>query len=160
MNVINTYIKNIGLLVISLFSLNACVATTNTGYSNSSSYNTYKPKPSVNHRFVAEKWYLTKINNRTYQGQRITLEISTKKRVTGFSGCNRYFASVDVLRGDQLKFGTIGSTRKLCTDRNSNQLEKQYLGILRGVTHFNKSSHRLVLEGGYGNLSFYKKSTR
>ncbi len=143
----------IALLFVPVFGLTACVGT---GYD--SNYGAYRPvSKDIG---MTEKWFLTELNNTPYQGPRITLEISTENRVNGFSGCNRYFASVDVLRGDQLKFGSVGSTKKLCADYNSNQLENKYLGVLRGITHFNKSSNRLVLNGGYGNLTFYKKSVR
>lgn len=143
----------IALFLVSVFGLTACVGT---GYD--SNYSSYRPVSKD--VAMTEKWFLTNLNKAPYQGPRITLEISTENRVSGFSGCNRYFASVDVLREDQLKFGSVGSTRKLCADHNSNQLEKKYLGVLRGITHFNKSNNQLVLEGGYGSLTFYKKSVR
>jgi len=153
MNKVNSTV----LFLVSIFGLTSCVSTIGTGYDSNYGSSRPVPKDSV---AMTEKWFLTKLNNGPYQGQRITLEISTDKRVSGFSGCNRYFASVDVLRGDQLKFGTVGSTRKLCADPNSNQLERKYLDVMRDVTHFNKSNNRLVLKGSSGNLVFYKKSVR
>ena len=152
-----TILKTMGLLLVSIFGLNACVAT-NSNYSNGSSYNTYEPvvKPS----FVSEKWFLTKINNLPYKGQRITLNLSSQKKASGFSGCNRYFISDVKVNGNQLKFSSIGSTKKLCVDYNSNQLERRYLDALRDTTHFEKNNNRLVLTGSSSSLVFYKRSAR
>jgi heat shock protein HslJ len=147
------------IFLVSLFGLNACVAT-NTTYPNGSSDNTYQPKPSTTQGFTAERWFLTKINNAPYQGKRITLNISTENKVSGFSGCNRYFVSDIDVSGSRLRLGSVGSTRMMCADYNSNNLEKRYLSALRGVTHFQRSNSRLVLEGREGSLVFYKKSRR
>jgi len=155
-----TLLKTMGLLLVSVFGLNACVAT-NTTYSNGSSgYSTYKPKPAVKPQFTTEEWVLASLNNTSYRGPKITLQLSSQKRVSGFSGCNRYFSSAVEVNGNRLRFGTISSTKKLCTDRNSNQVEKSYLQALRGVTHFNKINNRLVLKGTYSNLIFYKNGKR
>ena len=153
------YSHSIMIFLVSLFGLSACVAT-NTTYQNGSSDNTYQPKPSKNHGFAAERWFLTKIDNAPYKGKRITLNISTEKKVNGFSGCNRYFVSNIDISGSRLRFGSVGSTRKLCADNNSNNLEQRYLAALRGVTHFQRSDSRLVLEGRTGSLIFYKKTRR
>jgi heat shock protein HslJ len=130
---------------------------TNANYSNGSSYNnTYQPKPATTHGFTTENWRLTKINNTPYQGRRITLNISTTNKVNGFSGCNRYFVSDINVRGNQLRFGSVGSTKKLCIDHNSNNLEKRYLAALRSVSHFQRGNNRLVLNGRFGSLVFHK----
>jgi len=154
-------VSSIVLFFVTMFTLTACVPAT-SGYDSNSNSNSnsgsYRP---VSKDFVIdEKWFLTELNNAPYQGPRITLEISKGNRVSGFSGCNRYFGSVDVLRNNQLRFESVASTRKLCIDRESNLLEKKYLGILREVTNFNKSNSHLKLYGSYGNLTFYKKSVR
>ena len=156
------FIKTISLSLISLLGLSACVSTTNTNYSNSSSYSTYTPKPSTTRGFVAEKWYLTSIDNKPYQGRRITLNITTENKVNGFSGCNRYFVSNVKVNGNgnQIKFGSVGATKKLCMDSNSSQLERRYLEALGAVDYFDRNKNRLVLSGRLGNLIFYKKSRR
>lgn len=156
-----TLLKTMGLLLVSVFGLNACVAT-NTTYSNGSSggYNTYKPKPTVKPQFTTEGWVLASLNNASYRGPRITLQLSSQKRVSGFSGCNRYFSSTIEVNGNRLRFGTVSSTKKLCTDQNINQLENRYLNVLRSISYFEKSSNRLVLNGDSGSLTFYKKSMR
>ena len=146
----------IAFLYVSTFTLTACVSSVGPSYSSKSS----SARPVSKDVVMTEKWFLTELNNAPYQGPRITLEISTGNRVIGFSGCNRYFSSVDMFSGDRVKFGSVGSTRKLCADHNSNQLEQRYLGALRSVTHYNKSNNRLVLKDDYSSLTFYRKSVR
>jgi heat shock protein HslJ len=160
MKIINTIIKMMSLLLVSLFGLNACVAT-NANYGNGSSYNdTYRPKPAATSGFSTENWTLTSINNSPYQGRRVTLNISTTNKVNGFSGCNRYFVSDINVSGNQLRFGSVGSTKKFCVDQNSNNLEQRYLSALQDVSHFQRGNNRLVLNGRSGNLVFHKSSTR
>ncbi len=159
-----SFIKTISLSLVSLLGLNACVSTTNTDYSNSSSYSTYTPKytpkPATTKGFVAEKWYLVTIDNKAYQGRRITLNMSTENKINGYSGCNRYFVSNIKVNGNQIKFGSVGATKKLCMDDNSSQLERRYLEALGGVDYFDRNLNRLVLSGRFGSLVFYKKSRR
>ncbi len=149
------FFNSIVLLIVSTLGLTACISS--VGTDSTSNYGSYSA--ASKEVVMTEKWFLTTLNNTPYQGPRITLQISADNRVSGFSGCNRYFASGVEVRGDQLKFGSVGSTRKLCVDK-STQLERQYLEALRGVTHFNKSKNRLVLSSHYSHLTFYKKSAR
>ena len=148
--------KNILILFVSLLGLTACAATT-VGTNNTTNQGTYKPvsKDTV----ATEKWYLTSINNAPYRGPRINMSLSSQQRVNGFSGCNRFFASVSELDMTRIRFGSVGSTKMLCTDRNSNQLERTFLSALRNVTHYQKDDHRLVLNGAT-KLVFMKKSMR
>ena len=147
--------KNIMILLIALLGLTACAAT--TVKPNNSNQGTYKPvsKDAV----MTEKWYLTSINNAPYQGPRINMSLSSEQRVSGFSGCNRFFASVSELDMTRIRFGSVGSTKILCRDRHSNQLERTFLNALRAVTHYQKDDHRLVLNGAT-KLVFMKKTMR
>ncbi|MCF6189932.1 MAG: META domain-containing protein [Cocleimonas sp.] len=145
--------KNILILLVSLLGLTACAATT-VNNTNQGSY-----KPVSRDTVATEKWYLTSINNASYHGPRINMNLSSQQRVNGFSGCNRFFASVTELDMTRLRFGSVGSTKMLCTDRNSNQLERTFLTALRGVTHYQKNDQRLVLNGAT-KLVFMKKTMR
>jgi len=141
------------ILLGALLGLTACAATT----VNNTHQGTYKPVSRD--AATTEKWYLTSINNAPYRGPRINMSLSSQQRVSGFSGCNRFFASVSELDMTRIRFSSVGSTKMLCTDRNSNQLERTFLNALRGVTHYQKDDHRLVLDGAT-KLVFYKKSAR
>lgn len=147
--------RNILIIFVTLLGLTACgAATVKPDNANQGVY-----KPASKGKVVMEKWYLTRINNAPYQGPRINMSLSSAQRVSGFSGCNRFFASVTELDMTRLRFGSVGSTRMLCTDRVSNQLERTFLTALRGVRHYQKNDHQLVLNGAT-KLVFIKKSTR
>jgi len=141
--------KGILILLVSMLGLTSCAAT-------KVGDNGYKPKAN---NALTEKWYLTSINNAGYQGPRINMQLTSQQRVNGFSGCNRFFASVSELDMTRLRFGSVGSTKKLCVDRNANQLERTFLNALRGVTHYQKDDRRLVLNGAT-KLVFMKKRAR
>jgi len=146
--------KNFLILLVSLLGLTACATTTVDSHNTNQS--TYKP---VAKNAITEKWYLTSINDAPYQGPRINMTLSSKQRVSGFSGCNRFFASVSELDMTRIRFASVGSTRMLCTDRKSNQLERTFLSALRGVTHYQKNESRMVLNGAT-KLVFMKKTMR
>jgi heat shock protein HslJ len=71
-------------------------------------------------------------------GQPITLDFSTesgKRRVNGYSGCNRYTGTYD-LKDGKLTFGPLASTRMACMTGAGGALEQPYL---TGLTHIAKS---------------------
>ncbi|WP_323121677.1 META domain-containing protein [Burkholderia alba] len=65
-------------------------------------------------------------------GEPIKLALSTEtgmRRVSGFSGCNRYMGSYDVKNG-VLSFGPLAGTRMACPASLGGQLESTYLDAL------------------------------
>lgn len=153
----------LGIAVLIAFSLglSACYSTNvNSNYPGTYGSSGGVNKPITKDAVVTEKWVLTKINNTTYQGGRVTLELSSEKKVFGFSGCNRFFASVVELTSNKLRFGPIGSTKMLCANQDSNALERNYLNALRNVTNYQKDDYRMVLTGSSTNLVFMKEGTR
>ena len=151
--------KNINILFLSFISLGliSCVSPSANNDSNNGSY---KQKPAARNVVMSEIWFLTQINNASYQGPRITLQISDQNRISGFSGCNRYFAPVSQFSGNTIRLGAIGSTKRACADGNSNRLEHNYLNALGNVSNYQRSGNRLVLEGNGTSLTFLKKSKR
>jgi heat shock protein HslJ len=93
------------------------------------------------------QWELTRWTDATGQqrtvphgdnGEPITLNLSTeggKRRVSGFSGCNRYMGSYEVKDG-KLAFGPLAGTRMACASGAGAALEQPYLS---GLTHIAKS---------------------
>ena len=147
--------RNILILLVSLLGLTACTATTvKPDNTNQGAY-----KPVIKDKVITEKWYLTSINNAPYRGPRINMILTSQHRVSGFSGCNRFFASVSELDMTRIRFGSVGSTKMLCADQKSNQLERTFLNALRSVTQYQKDNNRLVLNGAT-KLIFMKKTMR
>ncbi len=126
-------------------SLTACVASPGGTGSSADQQPVYTD--------FSGNWVLSRINGSGYSGARITLQIENN-RVSGFSGCNRYFASVERLGDGRVNVGFIGSTKKLCVRGNANQIESAYLGALRRSQYYRVSGNRLVLEGNGSNLVF------
>jgi len=145
-------IKLIILFMVSTLGLGACVTT--VGTTANSNYNSSRPISSDT--IIKEKWLLESINNVSYRDSKVSLQLSNQRRINGYSGCNRFFASVTELTENRIQFGSVGSTRKLCSNPRSNQLEKTFLNALRGVTHYQKNVNRLVFEGSRARLVFYK----
>lgn len=132
------------LLVISSYGLFSCAATTR--YPE-------KPKPSASASLTGQ-WFLTSLNGSGYQGSRISLQFNEKSRISGHSGCNRYFASSSRPTNGSLNFGFIGSTKKLCASQQANQLESVYLQALKQVQYYQLKGNQLVLGGNSTNLVF------
>jgi len=60
-----------------------------------------------------------------------TLEFQEPGQVGGNAGCNRYFGSVS-LHGNEVTFGQLGSTRKMCAPAIMDQ-EQKFLAALEAV---------------------------
>lgn len=67
----------------------------------------------------------------------LTLTLADDGRAYGNAGCNHWFAQYS-LAGNQLSFGTIGSTRKLCAPAVMEQ-EKRFLQALTKVERWDIS---------------------
>lgn len=72
-----------------------------------------------------------------------TLEIDLKEnRITGNSGCNNYFASIEHYSSTALSFSAIGATRILCLSEN---IESDYFQALQEVTTYKIQANTLSL---------------
>jgi len=90
-------------------------------------------------------WTLMELNGRAVTSTRVpTLLFDQADRISGFAGCNSYFATYHV-QGAQLHVAEIGSTRMACTDERSTATEQQYLEALRTVTRWDRSGPTLTL---------------
>ncbi len=132
-------------MLVTSFTLTSCVAT-DGGYQGNN-------KPAAYNNSLGGHWILSNINNSAYSGTRITLQVENNK-VSGFSGCNRYFTSTTQQGGGVLNFGFIGSTKMLCSNHESNQLEAAYLRSLRLVRSYQLRGNQLILQGNGTNLIF------
>jgi heat shock protein HslJ len=65
-------------------------------------------------------------------------------KVTGTSGCNRYFAAVTGDESGELVFSGMGATRMACPEP-AMDLERRYLNILAGASSYSFLGGRLVL---------------
>lgn len=75
----------------------------------------------------------------------LTLEFDTdNKKVSGFSGCNRFFGDYTI-EGNTLSFGALGTTRKMCAPKD-NTKEQNMLKTLAEVNGFKVSGDQLQLE--------------
>lgn len=61
------------------------------------------------------------------------------RRLSGFSGCNRYMGSFSVT-GDRLSIGSLGSTRRAC-DPATMARESRYLAALGAVESYDLDEH-------------------
>jgi len=136
------------MLFVSSLGLSSCVATSNYPAAQ-------KPAPIDNS--MSGRWFLTSLNNAGYQGSRITLEFNDNSKVSGFSGCNRYFGPANRGMNGNLSFARIASTRRACFNQQNSRLEYNYLSALRRVQSYQLSGNRLVLNGPSTHLVFFRK---
>lgn len=77
-------------------------------------------------------------------GTTVTLRFSEEGRASGSSGCNSYGGTYEV-RGDNLSFGRIASTRRACVDQRANEQESRFLSGLESATRFRLTPNRLTI---------------
>ena len=92
-------------------------------------------------------------------GTTVTLKLAADQRVNGSTGCNSYGGAYQV-RGDNITFNRIVSTRRACLDQNANEQEHRFLSILETANRFRLSSNRLTIlsDRARGVLNFVNNS--
>ncbi len=93
-------------------------------------------------------------------GTTVTLKLAEDERVSGSTGCNSYGGTYEV-RGDNITFSRIVSTRRACLDQNANEQEHRFLSTLETANRFRLSSNRLTIlsDRGRSVLNFVNNST-
>jgi heat shock protein HslJ len=88
-------------------------------------------------------------------GTTITLKFGEDGRASGSSGCNSYGGTYQV-RGDNISFGRLISTKRACLDQNANQQESRFLSALEAANRFRLTSNRLTIlsDRGRNALNF------
>jgi heat shock protein HslJ len=92
-------------------------------------------------------------------GTTVTLNFGEDGRASGSTGCNSYSGTYQV-RGDNLSFGRLVSTRRACLDQNANQQEQRFLSALESANRFRLSTDRLTIlsDRGRSVLNFVNSS--
>ena len=88
-------------------------------------------------------------------GTTVTLKFGEDGRASGSTGCNSYGGTYQV-RGDNVSFGRLISTKRACLDQNANQQEQRFLSALETANRFRLSSNRLTIlsDRGRSALNF------
>lgn len=92
-------------------------------------------------------------------GTNVTLRLGEDNRASGSTGCNSYGGTYQV-RGDNISFTRIISTRRACLDQNANEQEHKFLSILETANRFRLASNRLTIlsDRGRNVLNFINDS--
>jgi heat shock protein HslJ len=92
-------------------------------------------------------------------GITVTLKFGEDGRASGSTGCNSYGGTYQV-RGDNISFGRLISTKRACLDQNANQQEQRFLSALEAANRFRLSSNRLTIfsDRGRNALNFVSNS--
>jgi heat shock protein HslJ len=77
-------------------------------------------------------------------GTTVTLRFGEEGRASGSTGCNNYSGTYQV-RGDNISFSRLVSTRRACLDQNANQQEQRFLSALEAANRFRLTSNRLTI---------------
>jgi heat shock protein HslJ len=88
-------------------------------------------------------------------GTTVTLKFGEEGRASGSTGCNSYSGTYQV-RGDNISFGRLISTKRACLDQSANQQESRFLSALEAANRFRLSSNRLTIlsDRGRNALNF------
>ena len=92
-------------------------------------------------------------------GTTVTLKLGEDGRANGSTGCNSYSGTYQV-RGDNIFFSRLVSTRRACLDQNANEQEQRFLSALEAANRFRLSSNRLTIlsDRGRNVLNFVNNS--
>jgi len=92
----------------------------------------------------------------------ITLVFNPDGNLTGYGGCNNYFASytqpgTTTKFGSGITLGPVASTRKFC--EINGQQETTYLSILQNTAAYDVTINQLTLTDTSGNVLVFKVSS-
>ena len=77
-------------------------------------------------------------------GTTVTLKFGEDERASGSTGCNSYGGTYQV-RGDNITFSRLVSTRRACLDQNANEQEQRFLSTLGAANRFRLRTNRLTI---------------
>ena len=88
-------------------------------------------------------------------GTKVTLTFGEDGRASGSTGCNSYSGTYQV-RGDNISFSRLVSTKRACLDQNANQQEQRFLSTLEAANRFRLTNNRLTIlsDRGRSSLNF------
>jgi heat shock protein HslJ len=88
-------------------------------------------------------------------GTKVTLTFGEDGRASGSTGCNSYSGTYQV-RGDNISFSRLVSTRRACLDQNANHQEQRFLSTLEAANRFRLANNRLTIlsDRGRSSLNF------
>jgi heat shock protein HslJ len=82
-------------------------------------------------------------------GTTVTLTFEEDNRASGSTGCNSYSGTYQV-RGDNISFSRLVSTRRACLDQKANEQEQRFLSTLGGANRFRLLTNRLTIYSDRG----------
>ena len=92
-------------------------------------------------------------------GTTVTLRFGEDNRASGSTGCNSFSGAYQV-RGDNISFSRLVSTRRACLDQNANEQEQRFLSTLGAANRFRLTRGRLTIlsDRGRSVLNFVNNS--
>ena len=92
-------------------------------------------------------------------GTTVTLRFGEDNRASGSTGCNSFSGTYQV-RGDNISFSRLVSTRRACLDQNANEQEQRFLSTLGAANRFRLTKGRLTIlsDRGRSVLNFVNNS--
>jgi heat shock protein HslJ len=92
-------------------------------------------------------------------GTTVTLRFGEDNRASGSTGCNSFSGTYQV-RGDNISFSRLVSTRRACLDQNANEQEQRFLSTLGAANRFRRAANRLTIlsDRGRNVLNFINDS--
>ena len=95
-----------------------------------------------------KRWILSLMGARRVSADKPYIELDGEQhRISGDSGCNRFFGTVQIT-GASLKISQLSSTKRACLSEEANHLENELLQTLGEATRFSMETNELHLFAG------------
>lgn len=92
-----------------------------------------------------KRWILSAMGERRVSAGKPYIEFDGEQhRISGDSGCNRFFGTVQIT-GASVKISQLGSTKRACLSEDANRLENEFLRTLEKATRFSVETNELRL---------------
>ena len=101
----------------------------------------------INDHLVGKKWHLVSFKGEEIQlkeakAERPSINFNEDMSVNGFTGCNNFQGTYDLVEAQQIKFSQLVSTKKFCTEMET---ENEFLKTLSNAMYYVFQDHALVI---------------
>jgi len=132
------------LAIIASFGVSCTSVRHNAVLSNAEA--SFRKPPSL----TGTEWLLTDLPGTTVIAtSKASFSVLDNGRAAGNASCNRFTAAIEI-NGNNLKFGSVASTRMVCGDESLTAQESKFLEFLSAANRFEMSDpYLLVFANGH-----------
>lgn len=105
-------------------------------------------------QLLGKEWKLIEVKDKMVpESSTAGFMLTTDRKVSGSTGCNRMNGTYDLIKNREIKFGPLGTTRMACPEDDVNEIERMFLEALSSAKSWNLENEVLLLMDGKSTIA-------